>query len=109
LIFNRRLRPSLTIVRRPGPRKGAAGAAVLLKHRDERWDGAGRPAGLKQDAIPLGARILAVAAAYAEMVTGRPGVAMLYYLDAKAALRKNAGAAFDPEVVQVFCRVADRR
>jgi predicted nucleic acid-binding Zn-ribbon protein len=86
----------------------ASGAAIVLKHWEERWDGGGRPDGLKEDAIPLGARILAVAAAYAEMVTGRPGVPMLYYLDAKAALRKNAGAAYDPEVVQVFCRVADR-
>jgi response regulator RpfG family c-di-GMP phosphodiesterase len=83
------------------------GVALILKHREERWDGAGTPDHLKEDGIPLGARILAVATAYADMVTGGPGSPMLYYLDAKSQLRRNAGAAFDPEVVQAFCRVVD--
>lgn len=84
------------------------GVKAMLDHRAERWDGAGTPGHLKEGAIPLGARILAVAAAYADMVAGGPGTPMLYYLDAKAQLMRNAGTAFDPEVVQAFCRVVDR-
>ena len=89
-------------------REMSPGVATILKYRTERWDGAGTPDRLKEDAIPVGARILAVAIAYADMVTGGPGTPMLYYLDAKAQLRRNASAQFDPEVVQVFCRVVDR-
>ena len=85
----------------------APGVAAILHHCGERWDGEGTPDHLKEEAIPLGARILAVAQAYGEMITGGPDTPMLYYLDAKAQLRRDAGAAFDPEVVSVFCRVVD--
>ncbi|HKX17400.1 MAG TPA: HD domain-containing phosphohydrolase, partial [bacterium] len=89
-------------------RETPPGVTMILKHRAERWDGAGAPDRLQGDAIPLGARILGVAIAYSDMITGGPGGPMLYYLDAKAQLRRLAGAQFDPEVVQVFCRVVDR-
>jgi len=82
--------------------------AAILRHREERWDGKGQPDGLAGSAIPLGARLLAVTLAYAEMVIGCPGSPMLYYLDAKAALRRDAGMKFDPEVVKAFCRAVDR-
>ncbi len=38
-----------------------AGARPIVRHHHERWDGAGYPDGLSADAIPLGARIVAVA------------------------------------------------
>jgi HD domain len=82
--------------------------AAILRHRSEHWDGTGKPDGLNGNAIPLGARLLAVTLAYAEMVIGRPGAPMLYYLDAKAALRRDAGTRFDPNVVTVFCGTVDR-
>jgi response regulator RpfG family c-di-GMP phosphodiesterase len=58
--------------------------------------------------IPLGARILAATVAYAEMAIGRPGSPILYYLDAKAALKRNAGSKYDPDVVEAFCRAVNR-
>jgi response regulator RpfG family c-di-GMP phosphodiesterase len=82
--------------------------AAILRHREEHWDGTGRPDGLAGNAIPLGARLLSVALAYAEMVIGRPGAPMLYYVDAKAALRRYAGTRFDPAVVAAFCGTVDR-
>jgi len=73
---------------------------ILYHH--ERWDGAGYPEGLKGRAIPLGARILAVADAFAAMTSARP------YRDAFCdekvlrKLREGAGNQFDPELVEVF-------
>ncbi|MCL6617746.1 MAG: HD domain-containing protein, partial [Anoxybacillus ayderensis] len=44
----------------------------IIRHHHERWDGQGYPAGLRGEAIPLGARIIAVADAYDAMITDRP-------------------------------------
>ncbi|HEV2281274.1 MAG TPA: HD domain-containing phosphohydrolase [bacterium] len=85
--------------------EGLGDVAAILRHRFERWDGAGRPDRLKGDAIPLGARILSVVDAYGEMITGRPGVPKLYYRDAIAALRRESGVRFDPEIAAAFCRI----
>jgi len=82
--------------------------AAILRHLEEHWDGTGRPDGLAGNAIPLGARLLVVTLAYAEMVIGRPGSPMLYHVDAKAALRRDAGTRFDPVVVTAFCGAVDR-
>jgi HD-GYP domain-containing protein (c-di-GMP phosphodiesterase class II) len=82
--------------------------AAILHHVHEQWNGKGGPDGLSGAQIPLGARILAVTLAYADMVLGRPGSPMLYYLDAHAQLKRAAGAKFDPEVVKTFARVIGR-
>jgi predicted nucleic acid-binding Zn-ribbon protein len=86
----------------------APAVADILSHVQEQWNGKGGPNGLAGDEIPLGARILAVTIAYAEMVIGRPGSPMLYYLDAKAALKRGAGSKYDPDVIKAFCRVVNR-
>jgi HD-GYP domain-containing protein (c-di-GMP phosphodiesterase class II) len=85
--------------------EGLSDVATILRHRFERWDGAGHPDRLKGEAIPLGARILSVVDAYGEMITGRPGVPKLYYRDAIAALQRESGARFDPNLVAEFCRI----
>ncbi|MCK4387293.1 MAG: diguanylate cyclase [Dehalococcoidia bacterium] len=75
--------------------------SVILYHH-ERWDGTGYPEGLKGKAIPLDARILAIADAFAAMTSARP------YRDAFCddkvveKLRHGAGTQFDPELVEVF-------
>jgi HD domain len=84
------------------------GVAAILRHHEEYWDGTGKPDRLKGHEIPLGARVLAVTVAYAEMVIGRPGAPMLYFIDAKAALKRDAGTRFDPDIVAAFCRAVDR-
>ncbi len=68
----------------------------------ERMDGRGYPDGLAGDAIPLEARILAVADAYEAMVSDRPYRAGMPELDARAELERCAGTQFDPEVVAAF-------
>jgi diguanylate cyclase (GGDEF)-like protein len=78
-------------------------SAWVLAHH-ERVDGRGYPFGLAGDAIPLEARILAVADAYEAMTADRPYRTSLGHDAARAELEACAGAQFDPVVVDAFLR-----
>jgi response regulator RpfG family c-di-GMP phosphodiesterase len=78
-------------------------AAALVRASHERWDGAGYPDGLAGEAIPLGARIVAVCDAYSAMRQRRVYGGVLNDAQARAELRRCAGTQFDPAVVQAFC------
>jgi HD-GYP domain-containing protein (c-di-GMP phosphodiesterase class II) len=86
----------------------AGGIFVLLSRivgaHQERWDGSGYPYGLAREAIPLGARILAVVDAYDAMTSQRPYRAALPIAHASAELQRCAGSQFDPQVVDAFLR-----
>jgi diguanylate cyclase (GGDEF)-like protein len=86
-----------------------ARVAALVRSSHERWDGAGYPDALAGDAIPLGARIVAVADAYAAMTAGRPYRAARSPEQALAELRACAGSQFDPAVVEAWSAARDRR
>jgi HD-GYP domain-containing protein (c-di-GMP phosphodiesterase class II) len=73
---------------------------VLYHH--ERWDGEGYPAARSGDAIPLGARILAVADAFDAMTSPRPYRESLTPEAALAEVERCAGTQFDPLVAQTF-------
>jgi HD-GYP domain-containing protein (c-di-GMP phosphodiesterase class II) len=75
--------------------------AWILCHR-ERPDGRGYPRGLCAGRIPLEARILAVADAYAAMVSDRPHRARRGHEDACGELARCAGTQFDGTVVRAF-------
>lgn len=75
----------------------------MLYHH-ERVDGYGYPKGLKQDRIPLIARIIAVADTYDAMTTTRPYRGGLKPEVAKKELRKHSGKQFDARVVNAFIR-----
>jgi hypothetical protein len=83
-------------------------AAPLVLHHQERFDGVrsghypGYPGGLAGDAIPLGARIIAVVDAFDAMTTDRPYRAALPLEEAVAVLRRERGKQFDPRVVDAF-------
>jgi PAS domain-containing protein len=81
------------------------GAAVLVRHHQEAWDGSGYPDGLKGDAIPLGARILAVVDAFEAITGARPYRAARPEAAAVEEIRRCAGRQFDPRVVAAFCAV----
>ncbi|MBI3996611.1 MAG: HD domain-containing protein [Candidatus Omnitrophica bacterium] len=87
------------------PVRSLQNVVALVRHHHERYDGAGYPAGLKGDAIPLGARILSVADTYDAMVTDRPYRKRMTVEDAKAELQKFAGVQYDPAVVEAFLKV----
>ena len=80
---------------------------VLAHH--ERLDGRGYPHGLAGEAIPLEARILAVADAYEAMTADRPYRVGLGHDAARAELGACAGTQFDPRVVHAFLNVLTRR
>jgi GGDEF domain-containing protein len=74
----------------------------MVLHRHERWDGAGTPDGRAGSQIPLGARILAVVAAYDSMTVAGPQRAPLSPRLAVERLRDEAGRIFDPRVVDAL-------
>ena len=82
-------------------------APLILSHH-ERWDGRGYPAGLKQDEIPLGARILCVVDYFDALTSDRPYHKAIGNEAALAILQQDAGKALDPSVVSAFARIMPR-
>jgi response regulator RpfG family c-di-GMP phosphodiesterase len=78
------------------------GAAALIRHHHERFDGAGYPDGLQGLAIPLGARILAVVNDYDALQLGTLVNRPLRPAEARDFLIENSGKRYDPEVVRAF-------
>jgi diguanylate cyclase (GGDEF)-like protein len=89
---------------------GLGGVARIVRHEHERWDGGGYPDGLAGDAIPMGSRIILACDAYHAMTSDRPYRKAMAHGDALRELRKNAGAQFDPQVVEALmgCLYGDR-
>ena len=75
---------------------------TILAHRHERVDGAGTPQGLVGDEIALGARILAVVAAFEAATQGGSAGGRTTPAEAIEELRQGAGRMFDPIVVETF-------
>ena len=82
------------------PAVNAAVPYVLYHH--ERWDGGGYPTGRAGRAIPLGARILAVADAFDAMTSERPYRHALGAEYALEEIERCSGSQFDPVVVRAF-------
>jgi response regulator RpfG family c-di-GMP phosphodiesterase len=79
-----------------------AGSLVAIRHHHERWDGTGYPDHLKAFAIPLPARILAVADAFDAMTSDRAHRKSFSFEFAARTLRAGAGSQFDPAVIDAF-------
>ena len=82
--------------------------ARLVRSSHERWDGGGYPDGLREDEIPLGARVVAVCDAFEAMTTERPYRQPIGDEDAILEMRRCAGTQFDPTVVEAFLSVIAR-
>lgn len=81
-----------------------AEAVQIIALHHERWDGTGYPFGLKEERIPLLARIVAVAQAFDDLTADRPGTTTIPIKEALERIEEQAGSAFDPSLVEVFCR-----
>ena len=82
-------------------------ARDVALHHHERWDGQGYPNGLRQDEIPLAARIFAIAGAYDAMTRERPYRAPLSHDAALSQVASGAHGQFDPALVRAFVLLAD--
>jgi len=96
------------MLRRAAERMGHQGSQFLrygmeiARHHHERWDGAGYPDGLAGTAIPLSARLMAVADVYDALISRRPYKEPMDHGTAVDHIVAGSGGHFDPDVVQAL-------
>ncbi|MFN8401448.1 MAG: response regulator [Anaerolineales bacterium] len=71
----------------------------------EKWDGTGYPRGLKEEEIPLSARIFAIADVWDALTSDRPYREPWSEQKTLAYIRQQSGKHFDPRVVEAFTRI----
>lgn len=91
------------IVKRIGFLKDAA--EIVYTHH-EQFDGSGYPRGIKNESIPLGARMFMVADVYDALTSERPYRSPMTYQEAAAEIRTLSGSHFDPVIVDTFMAIA---
>ena len=77
-------------------------AIAIAGGHHERWDGTGYPRGLKEEAIPLAARIMAIADVYDALVSKRVYKEKWTYENAIEEILSLKGVQFDPAIVDAF-------
>nr|MDQ3806336.1 HD domain-containing protein [Acidobacteriota bacterium] len=77
---------------------------LMARYHHERPDGRGYPEGLKDEEIPLGAKIVSLADSFDAMTTDRPYRRRRSFDEVVEDFRRNAGKQFAPEVVVALCR-----
>jgi HD-GYP domain-containing protein (c-di-GMP phosphodiesterase class II) len=85
---------------------GLQGVAAIVRFHHERWDGTGYPHALAGERIPLESRILAACEAWTAITFGRPHAPARSPEHAVEELRRDAGAHFDPAVVEILAAVS---
>ncbi len=80
-------------------------AKQIAQSHHERWDGSGYPEGLAGEAIPIAARIMAIADVYDALTTGRIYKEGMTHEQAVGIIEEERGTHFDPEIVQAFLEV----
>jgi response regulator RpfG family c-di-GMP phosphodiesterase len=86
---------------------GLGSALAIVRYHHERFDGAGYPLGLRGTAIPLPARIFAVADALDAITTDRPYRPTRTWEQARVEILQGRGSHFDPRVVDAFLEIFD--
>jgi putative nucleotidyltransferase with HDIG domain len=81
----------------------------MIRHHHERWDGRGYPEGLRETGIPIGSRIIALIEAYETMTSGKGYKNPKGYRQVLEELGNEAGAQFDPRVVEAFRELMTRK
>jgi cyclic di-GMP phosphodiesterase len=79
-------------------------AVQIIALHHERWDGTGYPFGLREDRIPLLARIVAIAQVFDDLTAEKPERTSLPINEALQQIEQQAGTVFDPTVTELFCR-----
>ena len=86
---------------------GLEKASLYALHHHESFDGAGYPAGLKGEEIPLGARIFSIADTLDAMRSDRPYRPAQPFEAARKEIELWSGRQFDPEIVKVFLEMPE--
>jgi len=81
---------------------------MVAYHHHEKWDGSGYPFGLAGDAIPLSARIIAVADVYDALRSDRPYKKAFSHSDSVDIILEGKDRHFDPKVVNAFMAIESR-
>jgi hypothetical protein len=77
---------------------------LMARYHHERPDGRGYPEGLRDEQIPLGAKIVSLADSFDAMTTDRPYRRRRSFDEVIEDFRRNSGKQFAPEVVVALCR-----
>jgi len=89
------------------PIQPMANVIPMILYHHERYDGTGYPEGLRGEAIPLGARIIAIADVFQALTSDRVYRKTMRTSDAIEIIKKGGGTQFDPNIVQVFLEVIE--
>ncbi len=81
----------------------------MIRHHHERWDGYGYPDGLRETAIPMGSRIIALIEAYEVMTSGKSYRKPRGFRQALEELKNESGTQFDPRVVEAFSELMTQK
>lgn len=79
----------------------------VTRSHHEHYDGTGYPDGLKDNEIPIQARIIALCDSYDAMNSKRIYRDALSFEQIKKEIKKNAGTQFDPEITNIFLKLMD--
>jgi putative two-component system response regulator len=77
-------------------------AKEIARWHHERWDGSGYPDGLAGDAIPLSARLMALADVFDAMISRRVYKGPMTFAEARDIILAERGSHFDPDIVDAF-------
>ena len=77
----------------------------IARHHHEKWDGSGYPDGLCGAAIPLSARLMAVADVYDALLSRRPYKEPMTHAAALVRITQGSGIHFDPAIVNALVEV----
>ncbi|HEU4384021.1 MAG TPA: HD domain-containing phosphohydrolase [Anaeromyxobacteraceae bacterium] len=82
-------------------------ASVVVLQHQEKWDGTGYPAGIKGEAIGIGARVFHVVDTLDAITSDRPYRRARGFADARAEIVRCCGTQFDPRVVDAFLAIPE--
>lgn len=91
----------------PTPNRFLHIAREIANSHHEKWDGSGYPQGLKGDAIPISARLMAVADVYDALISKRIYKQPFPHEDAVAYILQGKGMHFDPDVADAFQNIQE--
>ena len=83
-------------------------AKEIALYHHEKWNGSGYPHGLSGDAIPISARLMAVADVYDALISRRIYKEGMPHEQAVEIIRKDSGTHFDPDIIDAFIDIHEQ-